>query len=89
MNLPSFSNFLEFEIKGLILVVPSLSLPTEADRWVLATSTATLVVDQVKIFDRPGKLTAGGQSSTAAMVYCPRRCAVRLFQIGTSQGTIW
>jgi hypothetical protein len=45
MNFLSFSNFLEFELKGLILVVPSLSLPTEADRWVLATSAATLAVD--------------------------------------------
>jgi hypothetical protein len=32
--------------------------------------------------DRPGKLTAGGQSSTAAMIYNPRRCASRLFQTG-------
>jgi hypothetical protein len=30
-----------------------------------------------------------GQSSTAAMIYNPRRCAARLFQTGTSWGTIW
>jgi hypothetical protein len=48
-----------------------------------------LAVDQVKIFDRPGKLTAGGRSSTAVMIYSPRRGAARLFRTGTSRGTIW
>jgi hypothetical protein len=32
--------------------------------------------------NRPRKLIAGGQSSTAVMIYNPRRCAARLFRTG-------
>jgi hypothetical protein len=45
MIYPSFGNFLEFELKGLILVAPSQSLLIETDQWVLTTSAAMLVVD--------------------------------------------
>jgi hypothetical protein len=38
-----------------------------------------LAADQVKIFDQPGKVTAGSQSSTAAMLYSPRERAARIF----------
>jgi hypothetical protein len=89
MNLQSIAYFLELWNNRQTLVVPRLCLPTETDRWVLAMSTAMLAVDQVKICDRPGKLTAGDQSSTAAMLYSPRGCAARLFRIETSRGTKW
>jgi hypothetical protein len=53
MIYPSFINFLEFELKGLILV-PSQSLPTETDRWVLTMSAATLAVDWSNQLTGPG-----------------------------------
>jgi hypothetical protein len=50
----SFNNFLEFELRGLILVVPSQSLPTETDRWVLTMSAATWAVDWSNQLTGPG-----------------------------------
>jgi hypothetical protein len=64
MNFPSFSNFLEFELKGLILVVPSLSPPTEAERWDQSRHQQPHGADRVKIVDRPW---------TSSPAYCPRR----------------
>jgi hypothetical protein len=89
MNFQSIAYFLELWNNRQTLIVPRLGLPIATDRWGLAMSTAMLAADQVKIFDRPGKLTAGSQSSTAAMLYSPRERAAWLFWIGTSRGTNW
>jgi hypothetical protein len=59
MNFPSFSNFLEFELKGLILVVPGLSLPTETDRWDQSPHQQPRGADRVKMVDWEEDFTAG------------------------------
>jgi hypothetical protein len=55
----------------------------------LATSTATLAVDWVKIFDVAGKLLAGGQFPTTTAIRGSRERTTHSNRTSTPRQTIW
>jgi hypothetical protein len=86
MLFQSFSYILEFKQMKKTLSAPGLTLPAETDKWVLATSAATLAVDRSILLIEPRSSPTARQGTTEVELEGSRDAAEGCIRLKIMQG---